>query len=98
MADIGDLVARLTMETGGAGKELASILQGFKQLNSVMKIVATRASEFGSRIDQLATNKGKLEELTTCIKETNYQTNRSIEIDKQAYESRKQNLLKYMVA
>lgn len=51
MADIGDLVARLTMETGGAGKELASILQGFKQLNSVMKIVSTRASEFGSRID-----------------------------------------------
>lgn len=82
MADIGDLVVRLSMEVGGAKRELANISKGFKQLDSVMKNAAMRASELGSRIDQLATNKGKLEELTTCIKETNDNTNRSIENDK----------------
>ncbi len=94
MADIGDLVVRLSMEVGGAKRELANISKGFKQLDSVMKNAAMGASEFGSRIDQLATNKGKLEELRTRIKETNYKTNRSIEIDKQVYYSRNQNVLK----
>ena len=55
MADIGGLVVRLTMETGGARKELASISQGFKQLNSVMNIASTGANEFEPRINQLAT-------------------------------------------
>lgn len=51
MEDIGNLLARLTMETGGARKKHASISQGFKKLNSFMNTASTRASEFGSRID-----------------------------------------------
>lgn len=33
MADIGDLVVRLTIGTSGARKEFFSTSQGFKQLN-----------------------------------------------------------------
>ena len=55
MADIGDLVVRLSMEVGGAKRELANISKGFKQLDSVMKNAARGASEFGSRVNQLAT-------------------------------------------
>lgn len=97
MADIGDLVVRLSMEVGGAKRELANISKGFKQLDSVMKNAAMGASEFGNRLDKMASKRSQLDSLIKRQTELNKVSKKSIDIDKEAYAARQQKLKDFMV-
>lgn len=96
MADIGDLIVRLNLEAGGARREIASISQGFKSLAGIMSKTAKGAEQMGQSLDKLSNKKSSLKGLIERQTELNKNTKASIEVDKKAYEMRKQRLNEYL--